>query len=139
MKPLMVVHVLGFGYLAIAFKLSLLGHTPFDETLCFKYLIFSLKNSDFEGLSFSLCNQNHSSIACNRLQHHRDKLNMLSSSALPDSWSSNVGRWLACCTTQRACVHTEKNLSVPTVKAIYCLEDSSMGVCQNLERRSTVV
>ena len=31
-------------------KLSLLGHTPFDETLCPRYLIFSLKNSHFKNI-----------------------------------------------------------------------------------------
>ena len=43
MKPLIAVYIVGSGYFAMALRLSLLGHTPFDETLCPKYSIFSLK------------------------------------------------------------------------------------------------
>ena len=43
----------GSGYFVMALRLSLLGHTPFDETLCPKYSIFSLKNSHFD--VFFLC------------------------------------------------------------------------------------
>ena len=63
MKPLMAVYIVGLGYLVMAFRLSLLGLTPFDETLCPKYSIFSLKNSHFLGLSFSLWSLKHSRTA----------------------------------------------------------------------------
>ena len=50
----MAIYIVGSGYLAMAFKLSLLGYSPLEKTLCPKYSIFSLKNSHFEGLFQSM-------------------------------------------------------------------------------------
>ena len=58
-EPLMAVYIVGSRYLAMAFRLSLLGHTPFDETLFPKY-----SNSHFKGLSFSPWSLKHLRTAC---------------------------------------------------------------------------
>ena len=56
-----MVYIVGSAYFAMALRLSLLGQTPFDETLCPKYSIFSLKNLHLSlGLSFSPHSLKHS-------------------------------------------------------------------------------
>ena len=133
----MVVYVIGSEYLAIAFKLSLLATLPrWDHYVL--GIESSLWRTHTSRVWASVCaiktvrgwllTIQYVPLEClNRLQHHWDKLNMSISSALPDSWSSNIGRWPVHCTTQRACVHTERNLVSPQWKLYIALKTLPWG------------
>ena len=116
MKPLIAVYIVGSGYLAIAFRLSLLGHTPFDETLFPKYSIFPLKYLHFEGLSFSLepeafedCSKAFDVfLLCAKVNDNVIQIDQTGQLTLLNNWSSIAGKLLECCIAQRACTHTGK-------------------------------